>query len=78
LSKWYLAPSIVESIINIYFVLLHVLGCLAKLAAQDCWFLSQNKSEYLIPLDRDVENDFYLTCGILESLPIKFPCLKIS
>ncbi len=49
-----------------------------KLAARDSWFLSQNKPDDLISLDRYAENDFYLACGILESLPIEFPWLEIS
>ncbi len=40
--------------------------------------MSQNKPDDLIFLDRYVENDFYLACGILESPPIKFPWLEIS
>jgi hypothetical protein len=40
--------------------------------------LSQNKLDDLISLNRYAENDFYLACGILESLPIEFPWLEIS
>jgi hypothetical protein len=54
------------------------LGCLAGLTAQDYWFLSQNKLDDLISLERYAKNDFYLACGILESLPIEFPWLEIS
>ncbi len=54
------------------------MGCLAGLAARDSWFLSQNKPDDLISLNRYAENDFYLACGILESLPIEFPWLEIS
>ncbi|CAM6032277.1 unnamed protein product (chloroplast) [Sphagnum compactum] len=78
LSKWYLEPSVAESTIKEFTVLPHVLGCLAGLAARDSWFLSQNKPDDLISLDRYAENDFYLACGILESLPIEFPWLEIS
>nr|AND48497.1 hypothetical protein RF2 [Flatbergium sericeum] len=78
LSKWYLEPSVTESTIKEFTVLPHVLGCLAGLAARDSWFVSENKPDNLISLDKYAENDFYLACGIMESLPIEFPWLEIS
>ncbi len=77
LSKWYLEPSIFESTIKEFIILPHVLGCLAGLAARDSWFISENKPDNLILLDKSAENDFYLACGILESLLIEFSWLEI-
>nr|QWW92618.1 hypothetical protein [Schistidium sp. 49138] len=77
LSKWYLEPSIFESTIKEFTILPHILGCLAGLAARDSWFLLKNKTDNLISLDKSAENDFYLACGILESLLIEFSWLEI-
>lgn len=77
LSKWYLEPSIFESTIKEFSILPHILGCLAGLAARDSWFVLENKSDNLISLDKSAENDFYLACGILESLLIEFSWLEI-
>nr|YP_009041032.1 Ycf2 [Tetraphis pellucida]AIB08520.1 Ycf2 [Tetraphis pellucida] len=76
LSKWYLEPSIIESTIKEFTILPHILGCLAGLAARDSWFILKNKPDNFISLDRYAENDFYLACGILESLLIEFPWLE--
>ena len=77
LSKWYLEPSIFESTIKEFSMLPHILGCLAGLAARDSWFILKNKPDNLISLDRFAENDFYLACGILESLLTEFSWLEI-
>nr|BDN79683.1 Component of 2-MD heteromeric AAA-ATPase complex [Ditrichum rhynchostegium] len=77
LSKWYLEPSIFESTIKEFSILPHILGCLAGLAARDSWFILENKPDNLISLDKSAENDFYLACGILESLLIEFSWLEI-
>nr|QWW92537.1 hypothetical chloroplast RF21 [Amphidium sp. 49156] len=77
LSKWYLEPSIFESTIKEFTILPHILGCLAGLAARDSWFILENKPDNLISLDKSAENDFYLACGILESLLIEFSWLEI-
>lgn len=77
LSKWYLEPSIFESTIKEFTILPHILSCLAGLAARDSWFILENKSDNLISLDKSAENDFYLACGILESLLIEFSWLEI-
>lgn len=77
LSKWYLEPSIFESTIKEFTILPHILGCLAGLAARDSWFILKNKPDNLISLDKYAENDFYLACGILESLLRDFSWLEI-
>ena len=77
LSKWYLEPSIFESTIKEFTILPHILGCLAGLASRDSWFILENKPDNLISLDKSAENDFYLACGILESLLIEFSWLEI-
>lgn len=77
LSKWYLEPSIFESTIKEFTILPYILGCLAGLAARDSWFILENKPDNLISLDKSAENDFYLACGILESLLIEFSSLEI-
>lgn len=76
LSKWYLEPSIFESTIKEFTILPHILGCLAGLAARDSWFILENKPDNLISLDKSAENDFYLACGILESLLSEFSWLE--
>jgi hypothetical protein len=77
LSKWYLEPFIFESTIKEFTILPHILACLAGLAARDSWFILENKPDNLISLDKSAENDFYLACGILESLFIEFSWLEI-
>nr|YP_009682215.1 Ycf2 [Fissidens nobilis]QDQ38638.1 Ycf2 [Fissidens nobilis] len=76
LSKWYLEPSIFESTIKEFTILPYILGCLAGLAARDSWSILENKPDNLISLDKAAENDFYLACGILESLLIEFSWLE--
>lgn len=76
LSKWYLEPSIFESTIKEFTILPYILGCLAGLAARDSWFILENKPDNLISLDKFAENDFYLACGLLESLLIEFSWLE--
>jgi len=77
LSKWYLEPSFFESTIKEFTILPQILGCLAGLAARDSWFILENKPDNLISLHKSAENDFYLACGILESLLIEFSWLEI-
>nr|BDZ75756.1 Component of 2-MD heteromeric AAA-ATPase complex [Fissidens protonematicola] len=76
LSKWYLEPSIFESTIKEFTILPYILGCLAGLAARDSWFILETKSNNLISLDKSAENDFYLACGLLESLLVEFSWLE--
>nr|YP_009642793.1 Ycf2 [Reboulia hemisphaerica]QCP68412.1 Ycf2 [Reboulia hemisphaerica] len=77
LSKWYLEPSIDESIIKELTILTHVLGCLAGTAARDSWVLLEKKEENSLPIDKLVENDFTLAFSILESFFSEFPWLEI-
>nr|YP_010917727.1 Ycf2 protein [Encalypta ciliata]UVG41313.1 Ycf2 protein [Encalypta ciliata] len=77
LSKWYLEPSLFESTIKEFTILPHILSCLAGVAARDSWFILENKPENIISLDKSAENDFYLACGILESLLIDFSWLEV-
>nr|YP_009922657.1 Ycf2 [Wiesnerella denudata]QNA49805.1 Ycf2 [Wiesnerella denudata] len=77
LSKWYLEPSIDESIIKELTILTHVLGCLAGTAARDSWVLLEKKEQKSLPIDKLVENDFTLTFSILESFFSEFPWLEI-
>ncbi|KAG6540412.1 hypothetical protein Mapa_018316 [Marchantia paleacea] len=77
LSKWYLEPSIDESIIKELTILTHILACLAGTAARDSWFLLEKKAESLLPIDKLVENDFTLAFSILESFFSEFPWLEI-
>nr|QWW93184.1 hypothetical chloroplast RF21 [Lunularia cruciata] len=77
LSKWYLEPSIDESIIKELTILTHVLGCLAGTAARDSLFLLEQKDENSLPIDKLIENDFTLAFSILESFFSEFPWLEI-
>nr|YP_009732773.1 hypothetical chloroplast RF21 [Buxbaumia aphylla]QHU77115.1 hypothetical chloroplast RF21 [Buxbaumia aphylla] len=77
LSEWYLEPSIFAPTLKEFTILPYILSCLAGLAARDSWFILENKPDNLISLDKSIENDFYLACGILESLLIDFPWLEI-
>nr|YP_009667807.1 Ycf2 [Porella perrottetiana]QCW58582.1 Ycf2 [Porella perrottetiana] len=78
LFKWYSEPSIDESIVKESTIIVHVLGCLAGIAARDSWFFSEKKdsSDTSIPLDKSVENDLDLAFSILESFSIEFPWLE--
>nr|YP_009531770.1 cell division protein [Leiosporoceros dussii]AXZ70883.1 cell division protein [Leiosporoceros dussii] len=77
LSEWYLEPSVTEPTIKELTILSYILGCLAGLAARDSWFILEHKRENFIPLNKFVEDDFDLACGILESLLVEFSCLEI-
>nr|YP_004376505.1 hypothetical chloroplast RF21 [Ptilidium ciliare var. pulcherrimum]ADK89599.1 hypothetical chloroplast RF21 [Ptilidium ciliare var. pulcherrimum] len=76
LSKWYSEPYIDESIIKESTILIHVLSCLAGIAARDSWFLSEKDYHTSIPLDKLIENDLELAFGILENFSIEFPRLE--
>nr|BAT70093.2 hypothetical protein Ycf2 [Takakia lepidozioides] len=78
LSKCYLESSIFEPAIKEFTILPHVLGCLAGSAARDSWFISGDKPDNWISLDRYAEDDSHLAYGILESLLVEFPWLEIS
>jgi hypothetical protein len=77
LSKWYLEPFIFESTIKEFTILPHILASLVGLAAQDSYFILENKPDNLISLDKSAENDFYLACGIFESLFHEFSWIEI-
>jgi hypothetical protein len=66
-----------ESTIKEFTIFSHILACLARLAARDSWFILENKLDNLILLDKSAENDFYLACGIFESLFHEFSWLEI-
>jgi hypothetical protein len=76
LSKWYLEPSIDDSIIKESTILVHILGCLSGIAARDSWFLSKKDSKKSISLDKFVENDLDLAFSVLETFSSDFPWLE--
>jgi hypothetical protein len=76
LSKWYSEPCIDDSIIKESTILVHVLVCLAGIAARDSWFLSEKNSDILISLDKSVENDLDLAFSLLENFSTDFPWLE--
>nr|YP_010488532.1 Ycf2 [Japanobotrychium lanuginosum]UAT96959.1 Ycf2 [Japanobotrychium lanuginosum] len=73
LSNWYLEPPIAKSTMKEFTMLPHILACLAGAAARDSWFVSKNKQENYVSIDRIVENDLQLACGISESMLVEFP-----
>nr|WGO60124.1 hypothetical chloroplast RF2 [Aneura pinguis]WGO60210.1 hypothetical chloroplast RF2 [Aneura pinguis] len=76
LSQWYLELSIDNSIMKELTILIHILNCLAGIAARDSWFLPEKNSDTLIPLDKSLENDLSLASSILESFPMEFSWLE--
>jgi hypothetical protein len=76
LSKWYLEPSIDDSIIKESTILANVLGCLAGIAARDSWFLLQKDVNKSLSLDKSIENDLDLAFSILETLSSDFSWLE--
>nr|YP_009667973.1 Ycf2 [Jubula hutchinsiae]QCW58748.1 Ycf2 [Jubula hutchinsiae] len=76
LSKWYSEPSINQSTIKESTIIVHILGCLAGIAARDSWFLLERNSDNFISLDKSIENDLDLASSILESFSIEFPWLE--
>lgn len=76
LSKWYSEPSMNDSIIKESTILVHVLVCLAGVAARDSWFLLEKDSHTSISLDKSVENDLDLAFSILETFSMDFPSLE--
>nr|YP_009863047.1 Ycf2 protein [Anthoceros agrestis]QKD76503.1 Ycf2 protein [Anthoceros agrestis] len=77
LSEWFLEPSVTEPTIKELTLLSYILGCLAGLAAGDSWSILEHESENLIPLNKFIENDFDLACGISESFLVEFSWLEI-
>nr|YP_010286695.1 Ycf2 [Scapania undulata]UKT60617.1 Ycf2 [Scapania undulata] len=76
LSKWYLEPSIDDSIIKESTILVHVLSCLAGTAARDSWFFSEKDVNKSIFLDKSIENDLDLAYSILETFLSDFHSLE--
>ena len=76
LSKWYSEPSINDSIIKESTILVHILGCLAGIAARDSWFLVEKESNKSISLDKFIENDLDLAFSVLETFLSDFPWLE--
>nr|QWW92941.1 hypothetical chloroplast RF21 [Delavayella serrata] len=75
LSKWYSEPSMNDSIIKESTILVHILVCLAGVAARDSWFLLEKDSHTSISLDKSIENDLDLASSILETFFSDFPWL---
>nr|YP_010409096.1 hypothetical protein RF2 [Adiantum flabellulatum]YP_010409112.1 hypothetical protein RF2 [Adiantum flabellulatum]URH13326.1 hypothetical protein RF2 [Adiantum flabellulatum]URH13342.1 hypothetical protein RF2 [Adiantum flabellulatum] len=73
LSNWYVEPSTTESTIDEFTMFLHLPELLAKLVARDSFQMDMGKEENLIVIDKLVENDLNLACGVLENLSNNFP-----
>nr|YP_009549317.1 Ycf2 [Vittaria graminifolia]AYW16466.1 Ycf2 [Vittaria graminifolia] len=71
LSNWYVEPLRNESIIDEFTMFSHLLEVLAKLVAHDSFQMDMGKKENLTVLNKLVENDLNLACGVLENLPTK-------
>nr|YP_009668471.1 Ycf2 [Heteroscyphus argutus]QCW59246.1 Ycf2 [Heteroscyphus argutus] len=76
LSKWYSEPSMDDSIIKESTILVHILVCLAGIAARDSWFPLEKNSDISISLDKSVENDLDLAFSLLETFSTDFPWLE--
>nr|YP_010308045.1 conserved hypothetical chloroplast protein Ycf2 [Microlepia speluncae]YP_010308061.1 conserved hypothetical chloroplast protein Ycf2 [Microlepia speluncae]ULU27966.1 conserved hypothetical chloroplast protein Ycf2 [Microlepia speluncae]ULU27967.1 conserved hypothetical chloroplast protein Ycf2 [Microlepia speluncae] len=72
LSNWYVEPSITESTINEFTLFSHIPGLLAGLVARDSFQMDMRKKENFIVIDKLVENDLNLACGVLENLSNNF------
>nr|YP_009547689.1 conserved hypothetical chloroplast protein Ycf2 [Antrophyum semicostatum]YP_009547705.1 conserved hypothetical chloroplast protein Ycf2 [Antrophyum semicostatum]AYW16292.1 conserved hypothetical chloroplast protein Ycf2 [Antrophyum semicostatum]AYW16308.1 conserved hypothetical chloroplast protein Ycf2 [Antrophyum semicostatum] len=72
LSNWYVEPLRNESTIDESTMFSHLLEVLAKLVAHDSFQMDMGKKENLMVLNKLVENDLNLACGVLENLPTKF------
>ena len=72
LSNWYVEPSITESTFNEFTLFSHILGILAGLVARDSLQMDMRKKENFIVIDKLVENDLNLACGVLENLSTNF------
>nr|YP_010463853.1 conserved hypothetical protein Ycf2 [Anemia phyllitidis]YP_010463869.1 conserved hypothetical protein Ycf2 [Anemia phyllitidis]UUL71119.1 conserved hypothetical protein Ycf2 [Anemia phyllitidis]UUL71135.1 conserved hypothetical protein Ycf2 [Anemia phyllitidis] len=78
LSTWYLESSMTESTITELTLFPHILGLLAGLAARDSWFeMDIRGGDNPIVIDKILENDFHLACGLLENLFRDFSCPEI-
>nr|AJE61606.1 Ycf2 [Cystopteris protrusa] len=72
LSNWYVEPSITKSTFNEFTLFSHILGVLAGLVARDSLQMDIRKKENFIVIDKLVENDLNLACGVLENLSTNF------
>nr|YP_009548450.1 conserved hypothetical chloroplast protein Ycf2 [Pityrogramma trifoliata]YP_009548466.1 conserved hypothetical chloroplast protein Ycf2 [Pityrogramma trifoliata]AYW15271.1 conserved hypothetical chloroplast protein Ycf2 [Pityrogramma trifoliata]AYW15287.1 conserved hypothetical chloroplast protein Ycf2 [Pityrogramma trifoliata] len=72
LSNWYVEPSITKPTIDEFTMFSHLLGLLAELVARDSFQMDMRKKENFIVLDKIVENDLNLACGVLENLSNNF------
>nr|QKV47131.1 conserved hypothetical chloroplast protein Ycf2 [Tectaria decurrens]QKV47142.1 conserved hypothetical chloroplast protein Ycf2 [Tectaria decurrens]WVH13663.1 conserved hypothetical chloroplast protein Ycf2 [Tectaria coadunata] len=72
LSNWYVEPSITESTFNEFTLFSHILGILAGLVARDSLQMGMREKENFIVIDKFVENDLNLACGVLENLSTNF------
>nr|YP_010376802.1 hypothetical protein RF2 [Adiantum malesianum]YP_010376818.1 hypothetical protein RF2 [Adiantum malesianum]UPV69566.1 hypothetical protein RF2 [Adiantum malesianum]UPV69582.1 hypothetical protein RF2 [Adiantum malesianum] len=77
LSNWYVEPSTTESTIDEFTMFLHLPELLAKLVARDSFQVDMGKKENFIVIDKLVENDLNLACGVLENLSTNFPRSEI-
>nr|YP_009427521.1 conserved hypothetical chloroplast protein ycf2 [Stegnogramma sagittifolia]YP_009427537.1 conserved hypothetical chloroplast protein ycf2 [Stegnogramma sagittifolia]ASU96138.1 conserved hypothetical chloroplast protein ycf2 [Stegnogramma sagittifolia]ASU96139.1 conserved hypothetical chloroplast protein ycf2 [Stegnogramma sagittifolia] len=77
LSNWYVEPSITKSTFNEFTLFSHILGILAGLVARDSLQRDMRKKENFIVIDKLVENDLNLACGVLENLSTNFPRSEI-
>lgn len=72
LSNWYVEPSITKSTFNEFTLFSHILGILAGLVARDSLQMDMGEKENFIVIDKLVENDLNLACGVLENLSTNF------
>nr|YP_010267365.1 conserved hypothetical protein Ycf2 [Brainea insignis]YP_010267381.1 conserved hypothetical protein Ycf2 [Brainea insignis]QKV47387.1 conserved hypothetical chloroplast protein Ycf2 [Brainea insignis]QKV47415.1 conserved hypothetical chloroplast protein Ycf2 [Brainea insignis]UIF93965.1 conserved hypothetical protein Ycf2 [Brainea insignis]UIF93981.1 conserved hypothetical protein Ycf2 [Brainea insignis] len=72
LSNWYVEPSITKSTFTEFTLFSHILGILAGLVARNSIQMDMRKKENFIVIDKLVENDLNLACGVLENLSTKF------
>nr|AOV84669.1 conserved hypothetical protein ycf2 [Actinostachys pennula]AOV84670.1 conserved hypothetical protein ycf2 [Actinostachys pennula] len=78
LSNWFLESSTTESTVTESILLTHILGLLAGLAARDSWFeMDVISGDNPIVIDKILENDFHLACGLLENFFRDFSRLEI-
>nr|YP_009427346.1 conserved hypothetical chloroplast protein ycf2 [Pseudophegopteris aurita]YP_009427362.1 conserved hypothetical chloroplast protein ycf2 [Pseudophegopteris aurita]ASU95962.1 conserved hypothetical chloroplast protein ycf2 [Pseudophegopteris aurita]ASU95963.1 conserved hypothetical chloroplast protein ycf2 [Pseudophegopteris aurita] len=77
LSNWYVEPSITKSTFSEFTLFSHILGILAGLVARDLLQMDMRKEENFIVIDKLVENDLNLACGVLENLSTNFPRSEI-
>nr|YP_008474609.1 conserved hypothetical protein Ycf2 [Marsilea crenata]YP_008474625.1 conserved hypothetical protein Ycf2 [Marsilea crenata]AGI51544.1 conserved hypothetical protein Ycf2 [Marsilea crenata]AGI51547.1 conserved hypothetical protein Ycf2 [Marsilea crenata] len=77
LSNWYVELPKNESTIEEFTLFSHILGLLAGLAARDSFEMDMRNKENFIILDKCVESDFDLACGLLENLSKDFSFSEI-